>query len=110
VRGHLHEAFVVGRRYLFRSLESDRDTIDRHRSPEGGRVMQVAREETIVMTRDRAETGLIQGRVHLERTLEELTIASRILASMPRQTAHAFGVEEAVGRLEAALETLRALG
>jgi len=72
--------------------------------------MQLAREETIVMTRDRAETGLIQGRVHLERGVEELRIASRVLASMPRQTSRAFGVEEAVDRLEAILQTLRALG
>ena len=72
--------------------------------------MQLAHEEAIVMTRDRAETGLIQGRVHLERALEKLTIASRVLASMPRQSSRAFGVEEAVGRLEATLQTLRALG
>jgi hypothetical protein len=63
----------------------------------------------IVMTRDRAETGLIQGRANLERALEELTIASRILASISRQEPRASGVEEAVGRLEATLEALRSL-
>jgi hypothetical protein len=73
--------------------------------------MQVAPRAPIVMTRDRAETGLIQAPgVHLERRCAGVDDRLTGPCVDAPTGAPRLGVEEALGRLRAALDALRALG
>ena len=63
----------------------------------------------IVLTEARVETAVIQGEHHLKDALEELLVATQVLAVLPGQEGRARQLIHVISRVERAQEALRAV-